>query len=223
MTCEIPATEITPTLESLNLGTHLLSEETIDDDVKTDTEEDKTQRKILIQVLVINAVFFVLETVFGYIADSMGLVADGLDMLADALVYGMSLAVVGATVRRKKRVAMWCGIIQLTLAVIGLWEVLRRFLGMEEMPHYIVMISVSGAALIANALCLWLLQRSHSIDAHMKASVIFSANDVIINLGVIAAALMVHFIGSGIPDLVVGLIIFCIVISGALRILKLSK
>ena len=94
---------------------------------------------------------------------------------------------------------------------------------MEEMPHYIVMISVSGAALIANALCLWLLQRSHSIDAHMKASVIFSANDVIINLGVIAAALMVHFIGSGIPDLVVGLIIFCIVISGALRILKLSK
>lgn len=223
VTCEIPATEITPTLESLNLGTHLLSEETTDDDVKTDTEEDKTQRKILIQVLVINAVFFVLETVFGYIADSMGLVADGLDMLADALVYGMSLAVVGATVRRKKRVAMWCGIIQLTLAVIGLWEVLRRFLGMEEMPHYIVMISVSGAALIANALCLWLLQRSHSIDAHMKASVIFSANDVIINLGVIAAALMVHFIGSGIPDLVVGLIIFCIVISGALRILKLSK
>lgn len=63
VTCEIPATEITPTLESLNLGTHLLSEETIDDDVKTDTEEDKTQRKILIQVLVINAVFFVLETV----------------------------------------------------------------------------------------------------------------------------------------------------------------
>jgi len=57
----------------------------------------------------------------------------------------------------------------------------------------------------------------------LKASVIFSANDVIINLGVIAAALMVHFIGSGIPDLVVGLIIFCIVISGALRILKLSK
>jgi Co/Zn/Cd efflux system component len=86
------------------------------------------------------------------------------------------------------------------------------------------MIVVSALALMANAYCLYLLQKSKSKEeAHMKASLIFTSNDVIINLGVIAAGLLVNWLNSGMPDLVIGSIVFLLVINGALRILKLGN
>ncbi len=85
------------------------------------------------------------------------------------------------------------------------------------------MIIVSIFALIANAICLYLLQKSKSKEAHMKASMIFTSNDVIINLGVILAGLLVNWLDSNKPDLIIGSIVFILVIQGALRILKLGK
>ena len=56
----------------------------------------------------------------------------------------------------------------------------------------------------------------------MKASYIFSANDVIANIGVIVAGALVTWTGSHYPDLVVGTVIGLIVLNGARRILKLT-
>jgi Co/Zn/Cd efflux system component len=159
----------------------------------------------------------------GLFSKSMGLVADSLDMLADAFVYGLSLWAVGSTVIRKKKVARLSGYFQLTLALLGIFEVVRRFIGFEEMPDYRIMIGVSIFALIANAVCLFLLQKSKSNEAHMKASMIFTSNDVIINAGVIIAGVLVLLTQSKFPDLVIGLIVFLIVVRGAIRILKLGK
>ncbi len=105
----------------------------------------------------------------------------------------------------------------------GLYEVIKRFIGVETVPNYALMIFVSALALIANAFSLIILQRTRSKEAHIQASIIFSSNDVIINLGVIAAGLLVMWLGTQIPDLVIGSIVFCIVISGAIRILSLAK
>ena len=57
----------------------------------------------------------------------------------------------------------------------------------------------------------------------MKASMIFTSNDVIINLGVIVAGLLVHWLDSNKPDLIIGTIVFFLVVQGAFRILKLGK
>ena len=87
-----------------------------------------------------------------------------------------------------------------------------------------MMIVVSIFALIANGICLYLLQKSKSKqEVHMKASMIFTSNDVIINIGVILAALLVHWLNSNKPDLVIGSIVFILVVQGAIRILKLGK
>ena len=86
------------------------------------------------------------------------------------------------------------------------------------------MIYVSILALIANALCLYLLQKSTSkSEVHMKASLIFTSNDIIINLGGILAAILVNLLNSNIPDLAIGTIVFILVIQGARRILKLGN
>ena len=154
----------------------------------------------------------------------MGLVADSLDMLADSFVYGISLFAVGGTLIKKKRVAKLAGYFQITLAIIGFVEVIRRYFGEEELPDFWTMIIVSIFALIANGICLYILQKSKSKEeAHMKASMIFTSNDVIINLGVIIAGFLVNYFSSNKPDLIIGIIVFVLVIQGAIRILKLGK
>lgn len=187
------------------------------------SQTNQNEKKVLITVLIINAMFFVIEMTFGWISNSMGLVADSLDMFADASVYGLSLYAVGKAVSRKKNIAKLSGYIQLSLAVFGFIEVLSRILGIEEVPDYKTMMIVAAFAFFANMICLYLLQKQKSEDAHMKASMIFTSNDIIVNLGVIAAGFLVNFLSSNKPDLIIGTIVFIVVARGAFRILKIAK
>jgi Co/Zn/Cd efflux system component len=216
-----PIDEVEKSIHELDLGARKVATEETD---QTVFEKDSIQRKLLWTVLAINFAFFLIEMTTGLISESMGLVADSLDMLADSFVYGISLLAVGGTLARKKRIATLAGYFQIALAVIGFLEVLRRFIGAERLPDFTTMIVVSVLALIANGICLYLLQKSRSRDeAHMKASMIFTSNDVIINLGVIAAGVLVNWLNSSKPDLIIGTIVFILVIQGARRILKLGR
>ena len=141
--------EIESALKGLGLGATLLETARTEEAPPEDTQ----QRRLLWIVLVINFAFFVIEFSTGFISGSMGLVADSLDMLADALVYGLSLLAVGAAAVRKKSVAKWSGYFQATLAVLGFLEVIRRFIGVEALPDFRIMIVVSLLALVANGVC----------------------------------------------------------------------
>ncbi len=212
---------ISDAIKSLNLGSEKVSTEETN---FVNIEENINQRRVLWYVLSINFLFFLIELSSGIVSKSMGLVADSLDMLADSFVYALSLIAVGGSLIKKKRVASLAGYFQITLALLGFIEVVRRFLGTEKFPDFNTMILVSIFALIANGICLYLLQKSKSKhEAHMKASMIFTSNDVIINLGVILAGILVKVLNSNIPDLAIGTIVFLIVIQGAVRILKLGK
>lgn len=213
--------EITSRLNSLDFGTLLISSEETNESVSVSNE--KGERSLLIKVLFINLFFFILEITAGIVGNSMGLVADSLDMLADAFVYGLALFAAGGALYLKKRVARVSGYFQLFLALLGLSEVIRRFAGFEQMPVFSVMIIVSLLALAGNAASLYLLQKSKSREAHLQASMIFTSNDVIVNLGVILAGVMVYITNSRYPDLIVGVLVFIIVANGAFKILKLSK
>jgi len=213
--------EIEGLMRELNLGASLVGRKEVDE-LESDASEEQ-QRKLLIIVLLINAALFVLELAIGFIAQSMGLVADSLDMLADAIVYGLSLYAVGKAVAQKKQVARMSGYFQLFLAIFGVIEVTRRFLGAGDEPSYTLMIVISLIAFAGNVASLFVLQRTQSQDVHMKASWIFTTNDVLVNVGVMVAGVLVFFTGSKIPDLLVGAAVFCLVGYGAFRILNLSK
>ena len=83
------------------------------------------------------------------------------------------------------------------------------------------MIGISALALAGNVTCLLLLARHRHGGAHMKASWIFSTNDVLANLGVIVAGALVAWTGSRLPDLVIGTAVGVLVLAGAVRILRL--
>lgn len=213
--------EIELRISELELASKTIRTEEADETAFND--DPRSQRTLLWIVLAINFGFFAIEMSTGLISGSMGLVADSLDMLADAFVYAISLFAVGSTFARKKNVARLAGYFQITLAVVGFIEVIRRFIGVEEIPDFLTMIIVSTLALVANGFCLYLLQRSKSKEAHMQASAIFTSNDVVINLGVITAGILVSLLGSSKPDLIVGTIVFGVVIRGAIKILRLGK
>lgn len=173
-------------------------------------------------LLAINAAMFVAEIVIGWIAQSVGLIADSLDMFADAAVYGVSLYAVGKTASDQAKSAAFSGYLQLLLALGALAETGRRFwFGSEPDPP--LMIGMAIVALMANVLCMALLAKHRHGGVHMRASWIFSTNDVIANLGVILAGLLVAWTDSHLPDLLVGVAIASVVFSGAIRILKLSQ
>ncbi|MFW7382229.1 MAG: cation transporter [Oligoflexus sp.] len=185
-------------------------------------EKQKDEAKVLWILCFLNASMFLLETTLGVYSQSTGLIADGLDMLADASVYGISLYAVGKTVAHKHRAARLSGYFQLILAVGLFVEVVRRSVyGSEPMGG--VMSTVSVAALFVNIFCLVLLNKHRGGEVHMKASWIFSANDVIANAGVILAGILVMLTGSRFPDLVIGTLISLVVLSGAIRILKMAR
>lgn len=208
-------------LHQLQLGSQKISTNFTE---QNSFEEIGNQKRLLWWVLGINFTFFLIEITTGWLSKSIGLIADSLDMLADAFVYGLSLLAVGGTLIKKKRVARMAGYFQITLAILGFVEVLRRFFGVEQLPDFSTMIIVSIFALLANTICLYLLQQSkNKEEAHIQASMIFTSNDVIINIGVIIAGTLVYYLNSNLPDLIIGTIVFVLVIQGAFRILKLSK
>jgi Co/Zn/Cd efflux system component len=171
-------------------------------------------------LLGINAVMFVVEIVAGWRAQSTGLIADSLDMFADAAVYGLALYAVGRHAGHQLRAARLSGWLQLLLALGALAEVLRRWIA-GSAPEPPLMMSIALLALAANVACVVLLARHREGGAHMKASWIFSTNDVLANLGVIVAGALVAWSGSNIPDLLIGTLIALLVLNGARRILRL--
>ncbi|TYC59486.1 cation transporter [Marinobacter sp. BW6] len=216
---------ITSKLENLGLGASLqrtedASAESVraaESSIANESEESGT----LWILLAINALMFLVEMTMGLIAQSAGLIADSLDMLADAAVYGLALYAVGHGIKMQVRAAHVAGVLQLILAAGVLIEVGRRFLFGSD-PQSLMMMTVASVALVANISCLLLIAKHREGGAHMKASWIFSANDVVINLGVILAGLLVAWTGSNYPDLIIGGIVGAIVLIGAKRILALK-
>jgi len=210
-------------LQPLGLGVRLLDSEATGSQAtfERNAPDEDDERRTLWLVLLLNALMFVVEFSAGWIARSTGLIADSLDMFADATVYGVSLYAVGRALVQQQRAARLAGVLQLVLALAALAEVARHFLLGKE-PVSSLMLLFAGLALLVNILCLWLLARYQAAGVHLQASWIFTSNDVLANLGVILAAVLVAWTGSAYPDLIVGLIIALIVLIGATRILRLK-
>ena len=181
--------------------------------------QDKSERQVLIALLLINGIMFVAELIVGWWAQSTALIADALDMLADAMVYGVGLYAVGKSLLLKAHAARISGSLQVLLGLLVLVDIVRRLIVGSE-PVSTLMMSMGFIALIANVTCLMLIAKHREGDVHMRASWIFSKNDVIANVGVILAGGLVAWTGSRLPDLVIGLLVALIVIRGGILILQ---
>ncbi len=183
---------------------------------------NESQRRVLVALLAINGTMFVAEIIVGIRAQSSGVIADSLDMLADALVYGVGLYAIGRATQVKQQAARLAGWFQLMLAVSIVVDLVRRAITGSE-PHSTLMMVIASVALVANAYCFRLLEKHREGEVHMRASWIFTRSDVIANIGVVLAGLLVRLTGSRWPDLIVGAAIAVVVIKGGFAILADAK
>lgn len=183
--------------------------------------EQKSQRGVLWILLSINGFMFLAELTAGIVADSSGLLGDSIDMLADALVYGVALYAVGRSRVTKANAASMSGVFQAMLALFLAVDIVRRLRGGSD-PEARLMVIVSLIALAANIYCLRLLSRHRKGEIHMRASWIFTRNDVLVNLGVVTGGILVSLTGSRYPDLIIGSAIAWLVFRAGLRILRES-
>lgn len=217
-----PLEPIAARLAALNLDSTFLDTCIAEPSAAPSAEQTEGEARVLKWLLAINALMFVVEFAAGLLARSAGLIGDSLDMFADAAVYGLALYAVGRSLQLQLRAARLAGVLQMLLALGVLLEVGRRALYGSD-PVSLAMILVALLALCANLTCLALLARHRGGGAHMRASWIFSANDVLINAGVIVAGALVAWTGSHYPDLIIGSLIGVLVLYGARRILALRN
>jgi cation diffusion facilitator family transporter len=184
--------------------------------------QDKAQRTLLWTVLTLNGGMFFVEFIAGWLAQSSGLMADSLDMFADAMVYMVGLYAVGKAIQYKAKAALLNGCLQLLLAGLIMLDVLQRFIFGSE-PQTQVMLWVSLMALAVNLFCFILLSRYRSGDINMRASWICSRNDMIANVGVMISAVLVAWLDSAIPDLVIATIIALVIVQSSMKIVKEAR
>jgi cation diffusion facilitator family transporter len=188
-------------------------------------EEIKTlrgeHRKVLVVVLVINAVLFVVEVGAGLLAQSTALLADSLDMLGDSLVYGFSLYVLWRNAEWRATAAVLKGIVMAAFGVGVLADAVYK-MTTAVVPVAETMGMIGLLVLIGNGSCFLLLFRHRSDDLNMRSTWLCSRNDIIANLSVLAAAIGVKVFDAGWPDILIGAAIAGLFLRSAFTVLKES-
>lgn len=183
-------------------------------EVKTEQE-----RRVLRIALGLNAAMAVIGGLAGWIAQSTGLLADALDMLSDATAYAIALLAIGRSALFKIRAATLSGGILLVLGLGVLFEVGRRLIyGAEPLSEW--MIGTAILSLVVNLTVLRLLAPMRSGEVHLRATWLFTRADVVANLGVIFAGLLILWLGVPYPDYVMGTLIGLYVVKEAVEILR---
>ena len=169
-------------------------------------------------VIAINATMFVIEMITGHRAGSRALQADALDFLGDTLTYGISLAVIGASLRVRATAALAKGV---SLLMMGLWVLGSTVYSVFVLgvPQAHVMGIVGFLALLANLASVLLLVSYKDGDANVRSVWLCSRNDAIGNVAVMIAAIGVWGTSTGWPDLIVAGLMATLFIASAVQIL----
>lgn len=179
-------------------------------------------RKVLWIVFVINFVMFIVEFGTAFFANSVSLQADALDFMADAMTYGVTLLVLGSSLRMRASVAMLKGI---SMGVLGLWIFARTFLNAQEaiVPLAGVMGTIGFVALIANVVSAVLLFKFRQGDSNMRSVWLCSRNDAIGNVAIIIAASGVFAMNTGWPDFIVAALMATLSMVASFQIIRQAR
>lgn len=180
---------------------------------------DPAYRRALWIVVILNVGYGVVEMVGGFLAGSQALKADALDFIGDGLITFLGLLAIGWSLAWRARSALIQGVFLgvLGAGVLGttIWRVFT-----QTTPDAGLMGLLGFVALVVNVLAVLPLLRFRKGDANMRAVWMFSRNDAIGNLAVVAAAGLVAVLDSPVPDLVVAFAIAGLFLHSSVSIIR---
>lgn len=179
----------------------------------------KDYRRRLWLVIALNGGMFAVEMAAGQAAGSKALQADALDFFGDAVTYGISLAVIGASLKTRALAALAKGG---SLLLMGIWVAASTLYQVFVLgvPQAAVMGSIGFLALAVNLASVLLLMRYKDGDANVRSVWLCSRNDAIGNVAVMLAALGVWGTATAWPDLIVAGLMASLFVSSAVQILS---
>jgi Co/Zn/Cd efflux system component len=177
------------------------------------------QRQALLIVLGINIGTFAMMVVASWLSGSSSLLSGTLDNLGDAITYGLSLAVVGASVKAKARVALFKGLLIMGAAAAVALQIAWH-LAHPATPVIATMTVAAGLNLAANSVCLYILTPFRHGDVNMSSVWECSRNDVFEGFAVMVAVIGVWLLDSGWPDILVAIALLALFLSSAARVLR---
>ncbi|TYC79971.1 cation transporter [Stappia sp. BW2] len=176
-------------------------------------------RRRLWLVIALNGGMFIVEMIAGQAAGSKALQADALDFFGDAVTYGISLAVIGASLKTRALAALAKGT---SLFLMGVWVAATTLYQVFVLgvPEAAVMGSIGFLALAVNLSSVLLLVRYKDGDANVRSVWLCSRNDAIGNVAVMLAAAGVWGTASAWPDLIVAGLMAALFVSSSVQILS---
>lgn len=172
-------------------------------------------------VIAINGAMFFFELAAGALSGSQALQSDALDFAADATTYGISLAVIGASIAVRARAALLKAA-SLTLMAIWVLGSTAYHVLVLGVPRAEIMGAVGVLALLANLASVLILVRYKDGDANVRSVWLCSRNDAIGNIAVMCAALGVWGTATKWPDLLVAAIMAGLFLTSSFQILRQS-
>lgn len=190
-----------------------------DDKIPDLTHVTPAYKRALWIVVSLNVGYGVIEAVGSFLAGSQALQADALDFVGDGLISFLGLIAVGWGLAARAKAALLQGVF---LAALGFGVIgstaYRSFV--ENQPDTGLMGGFAVVALIINVLSVVALLAHRKGDSNVRAVWLFSRNDAIGNVSVIAAAGLVWLLDSHWPDLVVAFAIAGLFLQSAWSIIR---
>jgi cobalt-zinc-cadmium efflux system protein len=184
-------------------------------------------------VLVITALFMVVEFVAGWVSGALALVADAGHMLTDVGALGLSLftAVLArrpADPRRTYGYLRWEILAALVngalLFGLAAWVVVEA-LGRIRHPESIrtgIFLSVAAAGLLVNLGALWMLHGARHGSLNVRGAYLHVLGDALGSVGALGAAVVIRLTGWTVADPIASVLLSVLILIGAWRLLRES-
>jgi cobalt-zinc-cadmium efflux system protein len=197
------------------------------------THDRETGRRRLVFVLVITAVFMVVEFAGGVIANSLALMADAGHMLSDVAALGLSVFALAFArrpptpnksygyLRMEILAALANGVTLVVISLLILWHAWQRFLEPEPIGGGL-MLGVAGAGLAVNVVAAALLHGSSGHSLNVRGAYLHVLGDLLGSVAAIVAAVIILTTGWLPADPLISCVVAVLILIGSWRLVKES-
>jgi Co/Zn/Cd efflux system component len=156
-------------------------------------------------------------------AGSVSLLADSVDFLEDTAVNLLIFVALGWPLARRAAMGKVMALIILGPATLAAWQAVKEFSD-PSAPAVVPLVLASLGAIAVNGTSAWLLVSvRHHGGSLSRAAFLSARNDVLINVSIIAMAIVTLWTDSGWPDLILGSIIIALALHAAYEVWQVSE
>ena len=185
--------------------------------------DPRAVRRAVLTVALLNLGYFVVEFTVALGAGSVALLADSVDFLEDTAINLLIVVALGWATARRAVMGKVMALVILVPAAFAAWEAVSRFPA-PPAPAVLPVVLASLGAVVVNGACALIISRVRRHGGSLGRAAFLSArNDVLVNLAIIAMAVITAWTASGWPDLVLGCLIILLALHAAHEVWEVSE